>query len=90
MADELDSIVIMNDEDGNEIRFQFLDSIDYKGGKYVVLLPMDEEDDDVEIVILRVEELDDENEAYVSVDNDETLNAVYDLFTEKVENNFRS
>ena len=88
MANESDNIMIMTDEDGSEIRFQLLDLVDYKNEKYAVLLPMD--DEDVEIVILHVEELDDENEAYSSVEDDETLDAVYDLFNKRVENDFQS
>lgn len=34
-----DNIVVLNDSDGNEVRFEFLDLIEYDGDEYVVLLP---------------------------------------------------
>ena len=40
--DELDNKIILNDEDGNEIEFEFLDVVEVDGNEYVVLLPVDE------------------------------------------------
>ena len=30
-GEELDNIIILNDEDGNEVEFEFLDLIEYEG-----------------------------------------------------------
>lgn len=85
--DELDNIVCLNDENGKECRFEFLDLITYQGAEYVVLLP--EEDASGEVVILKAE--DDENseeEAYVSVEDEKTLYAVFNIFKQKFEDEF--
>ena len=68
--EELDNIIILNDEDGNEVQFEFLDLIELDGEEYVVLLPVeDDEEEDGEVVILKVEDTDSEDEeSYVSVD----------------------
>ena len=34
-GEELDNIIILNDEDGNEVEFEFLDLIEYEGEEYV-------------------------------------------------------
>lgn len=61
LDEELDNIIILNDEDGNEVQFEFLDLIELDGEEYVVLLPTEgEEDEDGEVVILKVEDNDDE------------------------------
>ena len=86
MDEELDNVIILNDEDGEEVKFEFLDLIEYEGEEYVVLLPMEEEADeeDGEVVILKVEDTDsEEEESYVSVDDEETLNEVFEIFKEK-------
>ena len=31
MDEELDNIILLNDEDGNEVKFEFLDLIEYGG-----------------------------------------------------------
>ena len=92
-GDELDNIVILKDEDGNEVKFEFLDLIDLDDEEYVVLLPITEdgEEDEGEVVILKVEDNDDEDseeESYVSVEDEETLNKVFEIFKEKFKDDF--
>lgn len=90
-AEEIDNIVILNDEDGNEVEFEFLDLIEFEGEQYVVLLPTAEsdEEDTGEVVILKLEDTEsEEEESYVSVDDEETLNAVFEIFKEKFKDDF--
>ena len=85
---EEDNIVILNDEDGNDVKFQFLDLIEYNDDNFVVLLPVEEDDeDDNEVVILK-EDKDAEEESYVSVDDEEVLNKVFEMFKEKFKDEF--
>ena len=88
--EELDNVVILNDEDGNEVKFEFLDLIELDDEEYVVLLPTEgEEDEDGEVVILKVEDTDSEDEeSYVSVDDQEVLNKVFEIFKEKFKDEF--
>jgi len=90
-GEELDNIIILNDENGNEVQFEFLDLIEYDEEEYVVLLPVEEvsEDEIGEVVILKVEptELEDE-ESYVGVEDEEVLNKVFDIFKEKFKDEF--
>ena len=83
---ENDNIIVLNDEDGNEVEFEFLDLIPYRGKEYVVLLPVSDEAD--EVVILQLEEADDETESYISVDNELTLQAVFEIFKERAKDTF--
>ena len=92
-GEDLDNIVILNDEEGNEVKFEFLDIVELDDEQYVVLLPVteDDEEDEGEVVILKVEDNDDENsdeESYVSVDSEETLNKVFEIFKEKFKDDF--
>ena len=84
------NIVVLNDEDGNEIRFEFLDLIEYESEEFVVLLPIDEdgENEDGEVVILKLEDSDTDEESYVSVDDEATLNAVFEIFKDKFKDEF--
>lgn len=87
--EELDNIVVLNDEEGNEVEFEFLDLIEYEGEEYVVLLPVEEADDAGEVVILKVEDTESEDEeSYVSVDDDDVLNKVFEIFKEKFKDDF--
>ena len=44
LDEELDNIIILNDEDGNEVQFEFLDLIELDGEEYVVLLPVEDDE----------------------------------------------
>ena len=86
-----DNIVILNDEEGKEIRFEFLDLIELDNEQYVVLLPAEDKhgEEPGEVVILQVEDTDDENEeSYISVEDEETLNKVFEMFKEKFKDEF--
>lgn len=92
LGDELDNIVTLNDENGNEVKFEFLDLIELENEQYVVLLPVLEEgeEDDGEVVILKVENTDEDSdeESYVSVDDEDTLMQVFNIFKEKFKDDF--
>ena len=75
------SILTLTDENGEDQEFEYLDCIDYEGKEYLVLIPM--EDDSNEIVILEIEPVDEENENYLAVSDEAVLNAVYEIFKEK-------
>ena len=92
-GEELDNIVVLNDENGNEVKFEFLDLVELEDEEYVVLLPITEEgeEEEGEVVILKVEDNDDENsdeESYVSIEDEEVLNKVFEIFKEKFNDDF--
>lgn len=91
IEDDMDNIIILNDEDGNEVQFEFLDLIDYDEEEYVVLLPVEEDSEDEigEVVILKVEQTESEDEeSYVGVEDEEILNKVFEIFKEKFKDEF--
>ncbi|MBQ3415803.1 MAG: DUF1292 domain-containing protein [Clostridia bacterium] len=90
--EELDNIIVLNDENGNEVQFEFLDLIELDEEEYVVLLPITEDGDEEEgeVVILKVEDTDEdsEEESYVSVEDEEVLNKVFEIFKERFKDDF--
>ena len=79
--EEETEILTLTDENGQDIDFEYLDCLDYEGKEYLILLPVDE--DDAQIVILEIEPVDEENENYLAVTDEDTLTAVYGIFKEK-------
>ena len=76
LLQEDESILTLTDENGVETEFEYLDCIEYEGKEYLVLLPVESD----EIVILEVEPVDEENENYIAVESEDTLDAVYEIF----------
>ena len=87
MDENLSNIITLNDENGDEVRFEFLDLVEYEGKKYVVLLP---EDGDGEVVILQLDDtdLDSEEDTFLGVEDEETLQAVFGIFKERNKDEF--
>lgn len=87
--EELDNIIVLNDENGEEVKFEFLDLVELDGEEYVVLLPAEDDEEEGEVVILKVEDTEsEEEESYVSVDDEEVLNKVFEIFKEKFKDEF--
>ncbi len=78
--EEESGILTLTDENGVETDFEYLECIEYEGKEYLVLMPAVE--DANEIVILEVEPVDEENENYLAVEDEATLNAVWGIFKE--------
>ena len=79
--EEESSTIMLTDENGEDVEFEYLDCIEYEGKEYLCLIPAEE--DANEIVILEVEPVDEENENYVSVDDEAVLNAVFAIFKDR-------
>lgn len=90
--EELDNIIVLNNENGEEVKFEFLDLVDLDDEQYVVLLPITEndEEDEGEVVILKLEDTDEESEeeSYVSVEDEEVLMKVFNIFKDKFKDEF--
>ena len=72
---------VLVDENGVEVEFDYLDTIEYEGKEYLCLIPTAEESN--EIVILEVEPVDEENENYIAVEDEAILQAVYEIFKDR-------
>ena len=81
LQEEESNILTLTDETGADVDFEYLDCIEYEGKEYLVLMPADELS--TEIVILEVEPVDEENENYLSVNDEAILDAVYGIFKER-------
>lgn len=81
LQEEESSVLTLTDENGEDMDFEYLDCIEYEGKEYLVLIPAEE--DANEIVILEVEPVDEENENYLAVEDEAVLSAVYAIFKDR-------
>ena len=81
------SYITIEDEDGNEFELEQLAELEYEGRSYAAFLPadMDEDDPDYGYILLRIEEENGE-ELFCSVDDEQELDEVYDVFMEQLFN----
>lgn len=79
----MEDIIILVDENGDEQEYEVLDTVEYDGERYVVLI---QEDDD-EVSILKVESDDGDDLQLVSCEDD-IIEEVYQIFKENNTENF--
>lgn len=75
-----DDIVILEDEDGNAVTFQFLELVTVDSKPYAILMPMDEGDEDMGVVIVEVIDLGMESEHYDAVLDDDLNDRIFQQF----------
>lgn len=80
--EEMNSIISLTDEQGNEVQFELLDVVPYNGNEYIAIVPAEEEDEDGDMVQLYriVPDENGDTETYVGLESEEELNAVYSEF----------
>ena len=82
--------ITVTDEDGNDIELELVDALEYNGVTYMAFYPAEEEgeeeteesEDDGLVILKSIEE--NGEELLSTLDSDEELNAVYDLFMERL------
>ena len=81
------SYITIEDDDGNKFELEHLDTFRYENEEYMVFLPADMEEDDPDygLIILKVVEEDNE-ESFVSVDDEQELQRVYEYYMENLFN----
>lgn len=86
------TFITLTDEEGNEIELEYLDTLEYNGAVYMAFFPtvpegVDpeslEDDEEYGLIILKVVNLDGEDQLETIADEEE-LQAVYDQFSEEL------
>ena len=80
--------VIITDEEGNDIELELVDALEHKGQTYMAFFPAetegeDGEDEDTGLIILKTV-VEDGEELLSTLDSDEEIDEVYDLFMEQL------
>lgn len=84
-------IVTIVDEDGNEHFFELLDRIETDTGKYAALLPVPEDDEELEedgeLIILKV--IEENEDIYLEpIEDDKEFNEIGEIFEERLSEMF--
>lgn len=84
---EQENIVTLVDDDGNEVNFEHLMSLEHNGKVYICLAPAEPMDDveEDELVIMRIEQDEDGNDFYTTIDSEQELNEVFEKYLEIAE-----
>ncbi len=86
MSEEFgNNYVVLTDEDGNEVEFEHIDTVEVDGQTYLAFIPAElSVEDEAEVVILKIEEENGE-EILVSVDDEDEADKIFDIVMQRVE-----
>ena len=84
---EMDNIIELVDENDNPIRFEHIMTVQYGGEDYILLAPVDPTEDmeDDEVLVLRIDNDENGEEIYVSVEDDDLVQKVFEKYLEIAE-----
>ncbi len=98
--DRKDDVLVLIDEEGAEEQYELLDSFELNDAEYVVLLPFagyedgeieyaddDDEMEDEEVIILKKEHSRNGEDVFVTVEDEEELDTVFEEFNQRMEEN---
>lgn len=82
-----EDIVELVDEDGNDVRFEHLMTLEHNGGVYICLVPIDPMEDvaEDELVVMRIETDEEGNDYYATIDDEAELDSVFEKYLELAE-----
>ena len=81
--------VTLIDEDGNEVEFEHIDTVEYEGTTYLAFIPAELSlEEDAEVVIMQIVEEDGE-ELLEAVEDDEIADAVFNIVMERAEDVYK-
>ena len=88
--DFVPNFVTLTDDEGNDVELEYVDALEYNGTTYMAFFPVVEEDSEEEeneeeygLVILK-SQMENGEEFLVTVDDEEEIDKVYDLFMEQI------
>ena len=78
--------VTLIDEDGNEVEFENIDTVEYEGVTYLAVIPAElSVEEDAEVVIMQVVTDENGEELLEGVEDDDIADAVFNIVMERAE-----
>ncbi len=88
MTEENNNVIVLSGENGEEMEFEHLDTIELNEQQYVILLPLDDEEEVDEVIILKIEDDENGEEVLAAVEDEEELSDVFEEFKVRMADEF--
>lgn len=82
---EEQNIITLTGENDEKFDFEIADSFELDGNKYIALIPPEdlENEEDDEVLIMRIESEDDEETVLTQIEDDEELDRAFEMFKDR-------
>ncbi len=78
---DINKVVVLSDDLGNEMEIEYIDSTDFEGERYALFLPLENDDD--EVIIMKYDNVSKDYDSFIPVEDKRILEGVYEKLREK-------
>lgn len=84
------NFVTLTDDEGNDIELEYVDALEHNGSTYMAFFPVveegseDEENEEEYGLVILKSQMENGEEFLVTIDDEEEIDKVYDLFMEQI------
>ena len=78
---DIDKVIVLSDDIGNEVEIEYIDSVSFGGRDYAMFMPLENDDD--EVIIMQYDNVSEDYDSFIPVTDAKTMQAVYDLLRDK-------
>lgn len=83
--EEMDDVLILVDDENQEHPFQMIDMVEVDGAQYAVLVPLEEDAEDDEAIILKIVVDENGEEVLYDIEDDDEWEKVVDIWNDSQE-----
>lgn len=78
---DINKVVVLSDDLGNEMEIEYIDSTDFEGERYALFISLENDDD--EVIIMRYDNVSKDYDSFIPVEDKRILEGVYEKLREK-------
>ena len=78
---DINKVIVLSDDVGNEMEIEYIDSTDFEGERYALFLPLENDDD--EVIIMKYDNVSKDYDSFIPVEDKRILEGVYEKLREK-------
>lgn len=78
---DINKVIVLSDDVGNEMEIEYIDSTDFEGERYALFMPL--ENDDNEVIIMKYDNVSKDYDSFIPVEDKRILEGVYEKLREK-------
>ena len=78
---DINKVIVLSDDVGNEMEIEYIDSTDFEGERYALFMPLENDDD--EVIIMKYDNVSKDYDSFIPVEDKRILEGVYEKLREK-------
>ena len=78
---DINKVIVLCDDGGNETEIEYIDSVEFEGKRYALFMPLENDDD--EVIIMQYDNVSKDYDSFIPVNERRVLEGVYETLRKK-------